>query len=32
VASEFWGPHLVVTTQDGLIRRVEDPTAVADGG
>ncbi|KPG87467.1 PQQ-binding-like beta-propeller repeat protein [Frigoribacterium sp. RIT-PI-h] len=32
LASEFWGPHLVVTTQDGLIRRLGDGTAVVAGG
>ncbi|MBF4600689.1 PQQ-binding-like beta-propeller repeat protein [Frigoribacterium sp. VKM Ac-1396] len=28
----FWGPHLVVTGQDGVVRRLDDPTAVADRG
>ncbi|NRD26583.1 PQQ-binding-like beta-propeller repeat protein [Frigoribacterium sp. VKM Ac-2836] len=28
----FWGPHLVVTGQDGVVRRVDDPRAVADRG
>jgi outer membrane protein assembly factor BamB len=28
----FWGPHLVVTGQDGVVHRLDDPTAVADRG
>lgn len=28
----FWGRHLVVTGQDGVVRRLGDPTAVADRG
>ncbi|KQO48019.1 MULTISPECIES: PQQ-binding-like beta-propeller repeat protein [unclassified Frigoribacterium] len=31
VSFEFWGAHLVMTTQDGVIRRLGDRTAVVDG-
>jgi len=29
---QFWGQHLVVVTQDGVVRRLGDGTAVAAGG
>ncbi|MGY3262979.1 hypothetical protein ACVJ1F_002128 [Frigoribacterium sp. 2355] len=28
---QFWGQHLVVVTQDGVVRRLGDRTAVVDG-